>query len=160
MTRVTCRLTAKNRDQLRNPTLGNRYGLAFTILNVGDVLCQRNCQCCDTIRHDAIVTTTPLHRYRQLHHLSACPSVRVSVCMSACSRGTGTLRTPLLFSGLRRVVYLARRAAGGAKYTVYNNNYHFHIFYLSKHQRQRAQATYMPVKSSTVNLSKHVKQCQ
>jgi len=27
MTHVTCRLTAKNRDQLRNPTLGNReYG--------------------------------------------------------------------------------------------------------------------------------------
>jgi len=24
MTHVTCRLTAKNRDQLRNPTLGNR----------------------------------------------------------------------------------------------------------------------------------------
>jgi len=24
MTRVTCRLTAKDRDQLRNPTLGNR----------------------------------------------------------------------------------------------------------------------------------------
>ena len=28
MTHVACRLTAKNRDQLRNPTLGNReYGL-------------------------------------------------------------------------------------------------------------------------------------
>jgi len=25
MTHVTCRLTAKNRDQLRNPTLGNLY---------------------------------------------------------------------------------------------------------------------------------------
>ena len=24
MTHITCRLTAKNRDQLRNPTLGNR----------------------------------------------------------------------------------------------------------------------------------------
>jgi len=32
MTHVTCRLTAKNRDQLRNPTIGNRVGLwaAFT----------------------------------------------------------------------------------------------------------------------------------
>jgi len=29
MTHVTCRLTAKNRDQLRNPTLGIEYGLPF-----------------------------------------------------------------------------------------------------------------------------------
>jgi len=32
MTHVTCRLTAKNRDQLRNPTLGNRVWAAFTFL--------------------------------------------------------------------------------------------------------------------------------
>jgi len=30
MTHVTCRLTAKNRDQLRNPALGNRVRAAFT----------------------------------------------------------------------------------------------------------------------------------
>ena len=30
MTHVTCRLTAKNRDQLRNPTLGNRVRANFT----------------------------------------------------------------------------------------------------------------------------------
>ena len=30
MTHVTCRLTAKNGDQLRNPTLGNRVWAAFT----------------------------------------------------------------------------------------------------------------------------------
>ena len=29
-THVTCRLTAKNRDQLRNPTLGNRVRATFT----------------------------------------------------------------------------------------------------------------------------------
>ena len=29
MTHVTCRLTAKNRDQLRNPTLGNRVWATF-----------------------------------------------------------------------------------------------------------------------------------
>ena len=33
MTHVTCRLTAKNRDQLRNPTLGNRVWATF-LLNV------------------------------------------------------------------------------------------------------------------------------
>jgi len=32
MTHVTCRLTAKNRDQLRNPTLGNRVRATFTFL--------------------------------------------------------------------------------------------------------------------------------
>jgi len=32
MARVTCRLTAKNRDQLRNPTLGNRVWSTFTFL--------------------------------------------------------------------------------------------------------------------------------
>ena len=30
MTPVTCRLTAKNRDQLRNPTLGSRVWATFT----------------------------------------------------------------------------------------------------------------------------------
>jgi len=29
MTHITCRLTAKNRDQLRNPTLGNRVWATF-----------------------------------------------------------------------------------------------------------------------------------
>ena len=32
MTHVTCRLTAKNRDQLRNPTLGNPVWATFTFL--------------------------------------------------------------------------------------------------------------------------------
>jgi len=32
MTHVTCRLTDKNRDQLRNPTLGNRVWATFTYL--------------------------------------------------------------------------------------------------------------------------------
>jgi len=32
MTHVTCRLTAKNRDQLRNRTLGNRVWASFTFI--------------------------------------------------------------------------------------------------------------------------------
>ena len=32
MTHVTCSLTAKNGDQLRNPTLGNRLWATFTFL--------------------------------------------------------------------------------------------------------------------------------
>ena len=32
MIHVTCRLTAKNRDQLRNPTPGNRVWATFTFI--------------------------------------------------------------------------------------------------------------------------------
>ena len=32
MTHVTCRLTVKNRDQLLNPTLGNRVWATFSFL--------------------------------------------------------------------------------------------------------------------------------
>jgi len=31
MTHITCRMTAENRDQLRNPTLGNRVWATFTL---------------------------------------------------------------------------------------------------------------------------------
>ena len=34
MIHVTCRLTAKNRDQLRNPALGNRVWATFTFLGL------------------------------------------------------------------------------------------------------------------------------
>ena len=36
MTHVTCRLTVKNRDQLRNPTLGNRVWATFTFFTSRD----------------------------------------------------------------------------------------------------------------------------
>ena len=39
MTHVTCTLTAKNRDQLRNPTLGNRVWATFTFFTVHFCLC-------------------------------------------------------------------------------------------------------------------------
>jgi len=36
MTHATCRLTAKNRDQLRNPTLGNRVWTTFTFFMLSE----------------------------------------------------------------------------------------------------------------------------
>ena len=36
MTHVTCRLTAKNRDQLRNPTLGNLVWATFLLIKKGE----------------------------------------------------------------------------------------------------------------------------
>ena len=38
MTHVTCRLTAKDQDQLRNPTLGNRVWATFTFFTYLRVL--------------------------------------------------------------------------------------------------------------------------
>ena len=38
MTHITCMLTAKNRDQLRNPTLGNRVWATFFTYGRGAVL--------------------------------------------------------------------------------------------------------------------------
>ena len=37
MTHVTCRLTAKNWDQLRNPTLCNRVWATFTFFVTDDI---------------------------------------------------------------------------------------------------------------------------
>jgi len=37
MTHVTCRLTANNRDQLRDPTLGNRVWATFTIYDFYEI---------------------------------------------------------------------------------------------------------------------------
>jgi len=42
MIHVTCRLTAKNRDQLRNPTLSViDYGLHFFIAHMGELCCAK-----------------------------------------------------------------------------------------------------------------------
>jgi len=43
ITHVTCRLTAKNRDQLRNPTLGNRVWVTFAFLSVA--VASGHCDC-------------------------------------------------------------------------------------------------------------------
>ena len=42
MTHVTCWLTAKNRDQLRNPTLGNRVWSTFFYLSIYDGVMSRS----------------------------------------------------------------------------------------------------------------------
>ena len=39
MTHVTCRLTAKNRDWLRNPTLGSRVWATFTFFSMTRSVC-------------------------------------------------------------------------------------------------------------------------
>jgi len=85
MTRVTCRLTAKNRDQLRNPTLGNLVWTTFTLscktrtktrvlattVRVCVCVCVLSCVCeCVTVCRCRVVQSVG--------------SVRVSVCVSVC----------------------------------------------------------------------------
>ena len=60
MTHVTCRLTAKNRDQLRNPTLGNnRVCATFTLFNTSVRFTDRcklaaDSPCADQRRHGEV----------------------------------------------------------------------------------------------------------
>jgi len=48
MTHVTCRLTANNRDQLRNPTVSNRVWATFTFVGLT----------CDQQTHSDMYTQT------------------------------------------------------------------------------------------------------
>jgi len=73
MTHVTCRLTANNRDQLRNPTLDNRVWATFTFFTSplmkmhklqsfsGSLECQTKKLCCRrrTARLDVSVRVLP-----------------------------------------------------------------------------------------------------
>ena len=69
MTHVTCRLTAKNRDQLRNPTLGNRVWSSFTFT------CYRGCAASSQTRRgcniDVVVRTKPKCRIPLAFHSGA-----------------------------------------------------------------------------------------
>ena len=82
MTHVTCRLTAKNRDQLRNPTLGNRVWATFTFTYVrsdGERLCPgevfRGGKCPVSLNVDAVAGVVERSGHRgawSIHHTGAC----------------------------------------------------------------------------------------
>jgi len=93
MTHIICRLTAKNRDQLRNPTLGNRVWATFTFLST--VRCIKRC---------------------------SDPSVRPSVCLSQLRSSkrciltaTVPVRAPIIFKNIRYVAQHQRQ--GQRKWT-------------------------------------------
>jgi len=57
MTHVTCRLTAKSRDQLRNPTLGNQVSASFF---TAPALSRSRSTFMDLLKvHNTTTTTTP-----------------------------------------------------------------------------------------------------
>ena len=62
MTHITCMPTAKNRDQLQNPTLGNRVWATFTFFNV---LSFRDLDVCALLgtRADCAKTDEPIGPY-------------------------------------------------------------------------------------------------
>jgi len=84
MTHVTCRLTAQNRDQLRNPMLGNRVWTTLTFL---PLVCCSNADSCvkssflggskcrpgsfegeSPVRHPTSANLRPPHTTPQPHH--------------------------------------------------------------------------------------------
>jgi len=80
MTHVTCRLTAKNRDQLRNPTLGNRVWATFTFYTNTVGVGAQGCEQLAQSRYAAALRSTgvrtrdlliaspmPLRHYRVLY---------------------------------------------------------------------------------------------
>jgi len=87
MTHVTCRLTTKNRDQLRNPTIGNQVWATlnlFTYLTVA-VGQETVIPCCPDTRYSYVEYTLYLRRrYIYTTCLSVCLSVCLFVCSSAC----------------------------------------------------------------------------
>jgi len=52
MTHATCRLTAKNRDQLRNPTVGNRVRTTITFFEL--LVCNFLVDFCPSLAHCAL----------------------------------------------------------------------------------------------------------
>ena len=68
-THVTCRLTAKNRDQLRNTKLDNRVWATFTFLCLGGQCPQRGGKC------------------RFLLHVDPASSRHKSCAIAGCIRG-------------------------------------------------------------------------
>jgi len=61
MTHVACRLTAKNRDQLRNPTLCNRVRATFTFTFTA----QQNCSSNDDLHTHARIGYTDISTGKQ-----------------------------------------------------------------------------------------------
>ena len=75
MTHVTCRLTAKNRDQLRNHTLGNRVWATFSFYTLPTHFSIANTQQFATITPAQIISARVLYHLEQpytciLHFLS------------------------------------------------------------------------------------------
>jgi len=70
MTHVTCRLTAKNRDQLQNPTLGNRVRATFTFLIRIAVLMEETLQDLILTLQALSVVTSELKFYSRLPMLN------------------------------------------------------------------------------------------
>ena len=66
MTHVTCRLTAKNRDQLRNHTLGNRVRATFFHRTRTELVCNKSTQLYDAFIGHA----------RQRHDTTGCSETR------------------------------------------------------------------------------------
>jgi len=78
MTHVTCRLIAKNRDQLRNPTLGSRVWATFTLTT------NRTNHSSFRLHSFSLVTLPLIAEQSIVMTLSVCLSVRDPFCRTTC----------------------------------------------------------------------------
>jgi len=69
MTHVNCRLAAKNRDQLRHPTLGNRVWGTFTFLHYTVHFTAGRTSGCTSVNTVPDMTPTPTQLFRGLEKL-------------------------------------------------------------------------------------------
>ena len=94
MTHVTCRLTAKSRDQLRNPTLGNRVWATFLFFTFYPSFCEstalllrvRYCRVCVCVCVCVAVPEMP-------RNVSVVNETRTTVSVTASLPRRGTMQS-------------------------------------------------------------------
>jgi len=103
MTHITCRLTAKNRDQLWNPTLGNRVWATFTFFTLQvNLLDSKRSLNVNIILHQFRATPTELVESLRRALPRGCSSRAATV---SASPGSATVELSVeRLRGLRRVL--------------------------------------------------------
>jgi len=94
MTYVTCRLTAKNRDQLRNPTLGNRVWATFTFLLCSEYVEQGLC-------NSTVSICLPVCPIRPLQQCVGLAAVGLVIAGTTAALGHGTQQQTQVVPHLR-----------------------------------------------------------
>jgi len=133
MTHVTCWLTAKNRDQLRNPTLGNRVLATFTlycalrgqhsrirepclcvdslqsqsscIVRLTAAQCTRHFVCFSTIIYSTFAQTITRKRKASVWYPSVRPSVQSGAYSKRLTREQHRRRQRILAQALRAQIH-------------------------------------------------------
>ena len=132
MTHVTCRLTAKNRDQLRNPTIGNQVWATLNLFYLLYGGCRSGDG--DTVLSGYSLLVRRVHALSAsslyLHYVSVCLSVRLFVCVRVCFCVRHTWRPQFSadFGRIWHKVHIYRRSSRQCQYTLYlRRRYTFYV---------------------------------